>query len=233
MRLDKFLAMAGLGSRKEIKQYIRSGFVEVNGTLVKKDDFKINENSDQVSFDGQIVEYLEHLYIMFNKPDGCVCANDDRRAPTVFEYIPEYAHRDLFTVGRLDIDTTGLLLISDDGDFAHHIISPKNHIPKVYECTLANDIDDAQIKQLEQGIEFKDFVSMPAKVEVLDKRLIHLEIYEGKFHQVKRMLIAVGNEVTSLKRISIGNVVLDENLSVGEYRLLKNDEFYSLINYEK
>ncbi|MBR3839775.1 MAG: rRNA pseudouridine synthase [Erysipelotrichales bacterium] len=229
MRLDKYLALAGYGSRKEIKQFIRNGYVEVNGEIIKKDDFKIDENNDSVTFDGELVEYMEHVYIMMNKPAGCVCANDDRKAETVFEYVPEYSHRDLFTVGRLDIDTTGLLLITDDGDFAHHIISPKNMIPKVYQCDLISPINDEQIKQLETGIDFKDFSSMPAKVEVVDSKRILLTIFEGKFHQVKRMLIAVGNEVVNLKRLSIGDVTLDEELIEGGYRLLTTDEYDKLI----
>lgn len=228
MRLDKYLALAGFGSRKEIKQYIRNGYVEVNGEVIKKDDFKIDENNDTVYFDNELVEYMEHVYIMMNKPMGSVCANDDRKAETVFEYVPEYAHRDLFTVGRLDIDTTGLLLISDDGDFAHHIISPKNMIPKVYMCDLISPITDEQIRKLEEGIEFKEFSSMPAKVEVVDSKKILLTIFEGKFHQVKRMLIAVGNEVVKLKRLSIGEVTLDEELIEGQYRLLTNEELEKL-----
>lgn len=228
IRLDKYLAMAGYGSRKEIKQFIRGGYVTVNDEIVKKDDLKIQEDAI-VCFDGERVDYSEHVYLMMNKPKDCVCANDDRRATTVFEYMPEFAHRDIFTVGRLDIDTTGLLLITDDGDFAHSIISPKHMVPKVYECVLHSPITREQVRMLEAGIEFKDFVSMPAKTEVIDDCLIHLTIYEGKFHQVKRMLLAVGNEVMELKRLSIGNVMLDESLQEGEYRLLSQDEIHQLI----
>lgn len=224
MRLDKYLAMAGIGSRKEIKQYIRNGYVSVNGEMVRKDDMKIDEVHDSVYFDDEEIVFMRNVYLMMNKPMNTVCANDDCKAATVFEYVPEFAHRELFTVGRLDIDTTGLLLITDDGDFAHHIISPKSQISKVYQCILRDDIDEEQIRQLENGIEFKDFVSMPAQVKVIDNRCIELTIYEGKFHQVKRMLIAVGNEVLELKRLSIGDLILDENLNEGEYRLLSEEE---------
>ncbi len=225
MRLDKYLALAGFGTRKEIKKYIRDGLVCVNDEIIKKDDFKIDENKDHISFDGEEVVYENHVYLMMNKPANCICANEDSKHETVFDYIPEYAHRNLFSVGRLDIDTTGLLLITDDGDFAHEIISPKHQIPKVYECHLRDAISDEQIENLEKGIEFKDFKSLPAKVEVIDEYLIHLSIFEGKFHQVKRMLIAVGNEVVQLKRISIGKLMLDEDLNEGDYRNLSEEDF--------
>lgn len=229
MRLDKFLANEGIGTRKEVKKLIRSGAIEVNGDVCLKDDFKIDENVDKVSVDGQIIDYQKHVYLMMNKPSGTICSNDEGRYPTVFEYVSEYAHRDLFTVGRLDVDTVGLLLITDDGDFAHRIISPKSGMEKIYEVTLAVDITQKMIETLEKGIEFKDFVSLPAHVEVINPKLIHLGIMEGKFHQVKRMMIAVGNEVVHLKRIKIGDVCLDENLIEGDYRLLTDEEF-SLLN---
>lgn len=230
IRLDKFLADAGFGTRKEVKKYIKQGMVEVDGQLIRKDDFKFDEQASQVLFDGVLVEYQKYVYIMMNKPDGCVCANDDKRYPTVFEYLSEYSHRNLFTVGRLDVDTKGLLLITDDGNFAHHIISPKHMVDKIYECKLREKISEEMVKQLEAGIEFKDFKSDSAKVEVLGEYLIHLTIHEGKFHQVKRMLLSVGNEVVNLKRLKIGNLELDSSLAEGDYRLLTQAELNCLVN---
>ena len=224
MRLDKFLANEGVGTRKEVKKLIRQGVVEINGVVCLKDDWKIDENIDEVSVNGEIIEYQKYVYLMMNKPSGTICSNDEGRYPTVFEFASEYAHRDLFTVGRLDVDTVGLLLITDDGDFAHRIISPKSGMEKIYEVTLATQITPSMIEMLENGITFKDFVSMPARVEVIEPNLIHLGIMEGKFHQVKRMMIAVGNEVVYLKRIKIGDVCLDESLNEGDYRLLSEEE---------
>ena len=229
MRLDKFLAQAGYGSRKEIKNYIRKGYVCVNNQCVTKDDLKIDENNDIVLFDGEVVNYLENVYIMMNKPKNTLCVNEDSRRETVFDYVSEFAHRDLFTVGRLDIDTTGLLLITDDGDFAHHIISPKHNVDKVYRCKLQYPITDKQIELLEKGIEFKDFTSLPSLVEKEADNIIHLTIHEGKFHQVKRMLLAVGNEVVELHRESIGGLKLDPTLQEGDYRLLTEEEIQMLI----
>lgn len=224
MRLDKFISNAGWGTRKDVKKLIRQGLVEVNGEVCLKEDCKIDEEQDKIVVDGEWIEYQKYVYIMMNKPAGTICSNDGGKYPTVFEYVSEYAHRNLFTVGRLDVDTVGLLLITDDGDFAHHVISPKSEIGKIYEVTLACDITPEMVSMLEQGIQFKDFLSLPAQVEVIEPRLIHLRIMEGKFHQVKRMLLSVGNEVMHLKRLQIGNVKLDNSLNEGDYRLLTEEE---------
>lgn len=228
MRLDKFLSNAGWGTRKDVKKLIRQGLVEVNGEVCFKEDGKIDETHDAIAVDGEWVKYQKYVYLMMNKPAGTICSSEGGKYPTVFEYVSEYAHRNLFTVGRLDVDTKGLLLITDDGDFAHHVISPKSEIGKIYEVQLACDITPEMVEQLEQGIQFKDFLSLPASVEVIEPRLIHLGIMEGKFHQVKRMLLAVGNEVVHLKRLQIGDVKLDGSLNEGDYRLLSEEEWQAL-----
>jgi len=229
IRLDKLLANEGYGTRKEVKKLIRDGFVEINGEVCKKDDRKVDEENDQITIDGELVTFHKNVYIMMNKPEQTLCSNESTKYPSVLEYISEYAHRDLFTVGRLDVDTVGLLLITDDGDFAHHIISPSHHLEKIYEVHLQEAITDEMIEGLENGLEFKEFTSMPAKVEAISSHLIHLTIMEGKFHQVKRMLHAVGNEVVALKRLQIGNLVLDPSLQEGDYRELTQEEIADLL----
>lgn len=228
MRLDKYLSSVGIGTRKEVKKIIRMGLVEVNETVVLKEDYKVDEMTAVVRVNNEIVEYKKYIYLMMNKPAGTICSRDEGKYPTVFEYVSEYEHRNLFTVGRLDVDTVGLLLITDDGDFAHHIISPKHEVEKIYEVTLAKDVTPSMIEKLESGIQFKDFTSLPARVIIQDERHIHLGILEGKFHQVKRMLLAVDNEVIHLKRLSIGEIMLDSSLKEGEYRFLSEEEIQTL-----
>lgn len=224
-RLDKFISECFELSRSVIGKEVRARHVLVNGEIVRDPATKVSVG-DLVQLNDLEVEVFDKLYFMVNKPKGCVCANDDANYPIVFSYIEEYGIHSCHCVGRLDLDTTGLILITNDGQWSHRIASPKHHFGKVYEVTLAVPIDEQQIKKLENGIllngEKKE--TAPAGVTVKDPLHIELNIFEGKYHQVKRMIAAVGNEVLELNRISIGDLKLDPNLEPGEYRFLTEDE---------
>ena len=225
MRLDKFLAHAGVGTRKEVKKLIRSKAVSVNGVVVRNDDYKIDENKDEVFVYDEQILYQEFYYIMLNKPDGYVSATIDERDATVLDLIYEDFAFSLFPVGRLDKDTEGLLLLTNDGALAHDLLSPRKHVDKEYFVILKNPISEEDIKMLESGIALnEDEICKEAKVKKISENEIYLTIQEGKFHQVKRMMVAIGNEVTYLKRIRMGSLCLDESLSLGEYRMLTDEE---------
>lgn len=229
MRLDKFLAHAGLGTRKEVKKWIRKGFVLVNDEIVKKDDYKVNEDQDIVCFDGEVITYQQFYYLMLNKPSGYVSATIDDRNATVLDLIEEDYACMLFPVGRLDIDTEGLLLLTNDGVLAHDLLSPKKHVDKTYYVQLSKPYSKDDIYDLETGIALNDEeICLPAKVECIDDRSMYLTIQEGKFHQVKRMAHAINNEVIYLKRICMGALQLDESLPLGAYRALNDEEIRNL-----
>lgn len=228
MRLDKFLAHAGIGTRKEVKELIRKKRVSVNGVIQKKDDVKIDELKDEVCLDGEVIRYQQFVYYMLNKPQGVVSATVDSQYKTVLECFDCYLPDDVFPVGRLDIDTEGLLLISNDGQLAHRLLSLKYHVDKTYYVKCENKITDDMVKGLSQTIELKDEVYQPGVVEVISEDELYLTIQEGKFHQVKRMLHYVGNEVIFLKRVSFGPLTLDESLLPGEYRELSEEEIERL-----
>lgn len=232
MRLDKYLAHSGYGTRKEVKNLIRKKNVKVNDEIISNDDYKIDEDYDIVVVGGEEVNYVEKVFIMLNKPKDCVSANIDNMHHTVFDYISEILPPKCFVVGRLDIDTTGLLIISNDGKTAHKILSPKSHVKKIYEVKLASDINECDIMEIENGISYLDEIYKPAIVSKIDSRLIHLQIIEGKFHQVKNMMKAINNEVIELKRIQMGNLILDDSLNEGEYRLLNELDIKKLIEME-
>lgn len=228
MRLDKYLCDMNIGTRKEIKEYIKKGFVKVDGVTVKKADMQVTENSSQVLFQGKEVAYQMYFYYLLNKPSGYITATEDKHDKTVMDLIPkELMRTDLFPVGRLDKDTTGLLLITNDGELSHRLLSAKYHVWKTYEVTLAMDIDEAQTKALESGIDLgEDGVTLPAKCAIIKNcpRLLHLSIREGKYHQVKRMLKAVGNEVIGLKRITFGELSIPSDLKEGMVKELTLEE---------
>lgn len=230
MRLDKFLCDSGYGTRSQVKQLIKSGQVSVNGNPCKEADFKTDPKKDSITVDGKECLYQEYIYYMFHKPAGCVCAIKDNVSRTVMEYLAkEDLRKDLFPVGRLDKDTEGLLLITNDGVLSHKLLSPKKHIPKTYYVRLKKPLSDADVKVLESGVDIGDKkMTLPARITVLSGVEIFLTISEGRFHQVKRMLLAVGNEVIYLKRISMGSLCLDENLKPGEYRTLTGEELKNL-----
>ncbi|MCI5954101.1 MAG: rRNA pseudouridine synthase [Lachnospiraceae bacterium] len=226
MRLDKFLCEMNLGTRSKVKENIKKGQVRVNDIVVKNPDFQINENTDVVCFQGQKINYRKFVYYMLNKPQGVVSATHDNTAGTVIELLKaEDRRKDVFPVGRLDKDTEGFLLLTNDGELAHNLLSPKKHVDKTYLVTLEHEATAKDLIMLETGVDIgEDKPTLPAKVVRAGDRKILLTIHEGKFHQVKRMLQAVGNHVLSLQRISFGGLLLDTCLSPGEYRELTENE---------
>lgn len=229
MRLDKYLADCGAGSRKETRTYIRDGRVTVNGVVAKREAQQVQEEADHICLDGVELLYRRYLYLMLNKPAGVVSATQDRQYKTVLDLVPpQYRHFDLFPVGRLDIDTTGLLLLTNDGALAHRLTSPRHHADKIYYAEIAGVVGDEDRKQFREGILLEDgYRCKPAELCVLESGALStvcLTIQEGKFHQVKRMFEAVGKRVLSLKRLAMGGVRIDESLREGEVRLLTEQE---------
>jgi len=231
MRLDRYLSNMGLGTRKEIGEAIRRGRVRVDGAAVLKKDAEVQEGVSQVEFDGRRVEYKPYVYIMLNKPEGYISSTEDGSGPVVTELLSEtLAHYAPAPAGRLDKDAVGLLLLTNDGEFIHRIITPKMHVPKVYYVRLRQAASFGDEAAFEQGIVLKDGTKLlPAKLGRTEDPetgapAAFVTIYEGKFHQVKRMFLSRGNEVVFLKRISIGALKLDENLAPGEYRELTRAE---------
>ncbi len=217
----------GIGSRSEIKKFLKTCRVKLNGKFEKSPNTQVDIDKDEILFDDEIVIYKEFTYLMLNKPKDYISATFDPKLPTVLELLEfPYSNMELFPVGRLDIDTTGFLILTNDGKFSYNVTNPKKKVNKKYLVTLRDDISSNQIESLENGIYFEkeDFTTENAKVEEISKREIYLTISEGKFHQVKRMLEYVGNEVLELKRVSIGNLSLDEKLELGEYREITNTE---------
>ena len=238
MRLDKFLADMNFGSRKEVKSYIKKGYVTVNGTVIKSDKFHVAENEDTVLFDGEQVHYQKYFYYLLNKPGGVISATVDNYDATVLDLFDEETFReDLFPVGRLDKDTEGLLLIMNDGGLAHRLLSPKYHVEKEYYAEVAGVMTDEDILSFKEGLIIDGGETcLPAElmIDAIDEKsqtsVIRLILHEGKFHQVKRMVLAVGKEVTYLKRLRMGEILLDESLELGEFRHLTEAEIKLLSN---
>ena len=231
IRLDKFLCEVEMGTRSQVKEMVKKGMISVDGEVVKKADYKFDETAAKVSVNGTIVSYQKYYYYMLNKPQGVVSATKDNHDTTVLELLKDVPGKDLFPVGRLDKDTEGLLLITNDGDLSHNLLSPKKHVDKTYLVDTLTPVTVQMIQNLEQGVDIgEDKITLPAKVKILEDKRIELTITEGKFHQVKRMLKAVDNEVVYLKRLSMGSLELDKNLSPGEYRCLTEEEIKDLKN---
>ena len=236
MRLDKFLANSGIGTRKEVKEILKNKKISVNDVFVKDGKIEIDKEKDIVKYEDKIIYYKPFVYIMMNKPAGVISATEDSHHKTVIDLLNnEYRTYDIFPVGRLDIDTEGLLLLTNDGVLSHNLLSPKKHVDKKYYVEIANSLSDDDIKMLENGIKLEEnFVTKKAKVEIIfnnsekNENLAYITISEGKFHQVKRMFKAVNNEVLYLKRVKIGNLSLDEKLKLGEYRELTEEELNNL-----
>ena len=235
IRLDKYLADMGCGTRQEVKKLIRSGQVSVNGAVVKKTETKVEQTVQEVCLNGEKVGYESFEYYMLNKPAGVISATEDRSCQTVVDLIQEKKRKDLFPVGRLDKDTEGLLLITNDGELAHRLLSPKKHVDKCYFARVSGKVTEDDVRSFENGVNIGSLeqpeITMPGKLEIITSdeiSQIHLTIQEGKFHQVKRMFRAVGKEVIYLKRLRMGTLVLDENLSIGEYRPLTKEELEKL-----
>ena len=225
MRLDKYLSDMKCGTRSQLKKDIKNGLVTVDGVIIRGSDYQVDETKNAVLYRGKPCVYEKYVYYMLNKPQGVVSATEDKREKTVLSLLPENIRKGLFPVGRLDKDTEGLLLLTDDGVLSHELLSPGRHVEKVYECMLEQPITKEQVVSLEQGVDIGEKkMTLPAKVSVTTPQKITLTITEGKFHQVKRMLHAVGNEVTHLKRLRMGKLSLDERLEPGRYRKLTKEE---------
>lgn len=230
IRLDKYLADAGIGTRSEIKAYIKKGFVIVNNEIAKKPDIKVNTETDEILFQNEPIHISDYEYYLLNKPAGYVSATKDNTAPTVLSLI-QSNRKDLFPVGRLDKDTEGLLLITNDGDLSHRLLSPKRHVDKTYFAIVEGIVNDEDIRTFANGVYIGDEdldVALPAKLiiqQVEDSTShIYVTIQEGKFHQVKRMFQAVGKKVIYLKRTSFGNLALPSDLELGQARPLTEEE---------
>lgn len=230
MRLDKFLANMGVGTRSEVKQLLKKGAVKVNQNIVKLPKLHINPNSDEIMVNDEVVSYIDKVYIMLNKPKGYISATEDELHPTIIDLIPEYAHLNIFPVGRLDKDTEGLLLVTNDGQFNHEVMNPNKHVSKTYEVYSKHPITQFDIDKFKSGIELSDGKLKPAILKKVDDYVSHVTIYEGKYHQVKRMFHSIENEVIELKRIKIAQLELDHNLDLGSYRLLTQIDFDNLKN---
>ena len=232
IRLDKYLADMGCGTRSQVKREIAGGSVMVNGVPARRPEDKIDTEKDSVVFRGSPVGYVEYEYFMLNKPAGVVSATEDRKERTVLDLIDARQRKDLFPVGRLDKDTEGLLLITNDGEMAHRLLSPKRHVDKVYYARVAGRITEEHVKLFAEGVDIGDEKpTLPAELTVLSSgeiSEIELVIREGRFHQVKRMFQAAGGEVTYLKRLRMGSLVLDGELEPGEYRKLTEEEVRAL-----
>lgn len=229
MRLDKFLCdTAGL-TRTEAKNAVKKGQIAVNGQVQKAADFKVKETTDTVTFQGKPLSYAAFHYYMLHKPAGVITATEDKKESTVMDILREEKVKNLFPMGRLDKDTEGLLLITDDGELAHNLLSPKKHVDKEYLVKVRDSISEEDCRKLSEGVDIGDEKpTAPAKVERVAEKEILLTIREGRFHQVKRMLQAVGNEVLYLKRLSMGRLRLPEDLEKGAYRPLSEEEIYKI-----
>ena len=234
-RLDQYLTLAGEGSRSQVKQFLKKGLVQVDGITEKQAKRKVLGN-EQITLNGKPVYYEEHCYLMLHKPAGVVTATEDKKEKTVMDLITLQQKKDLFPVGRLDKDTEGLLLVTNDGELAHRLLSPKKHVDKCYFAKVQGNVtkDDAEkfAEGVNIGTEDEPEIMMPGKLDIIksdDLSEIRLTIQEGKFHQVKRMFQAVGKEVVYLKRERMGSLILDDNLAEGEYRMLTEEELKNLL----
>lgn len=228
-RLDKIIASRTQYSRREVQDLVKKGFVKVNGISVRDRGARVDDETDSICVNGELLKNDRFVYLMLNKPKGVVSATNDPKQKTVIDLVPqEYRCRHLFPAGRLDMTTTGFVLITDDGDFAHRILSPKNHIEKTYEARLAEAVTQAQLNAVADGITLKDGTQcLPAKLRVLEDTenpLVEIKIHEGKYHQIKRMFAAVGNGVIELSRTKMGQMELDPQLLPGECRPLTDEE---------
>lgn len=234
-RLDKVLANMGYGSRKDVKKFIKDGRVKVNDSIVLDNEFKVSPYEDQILFNDEEVLYRKYIYLMMNKPQGLVSSTDDPRTRTVIDLLSEeYLIYKPFPVGRLDKDTEGLLMISNDGKLAHELLSPKKGVDKKYYVEVDGYVEDKYIEVFKDGVTIDDgYKTLPSNLEIINANIISkvfLTIQEGKFHQVKRMFESIEMKVLFLKRVSMGPLVLDESLNLGEYRELTEEEIFILKN---
>ena len=239
MRLDKFLVENGLGSRSQVKEVLKKGLVLVNGREEKSPKTQINEMADEVVVSGQKLTYEKFVYYLLNKPKGYISATEDERHKTVLNLLDETARqKEVFPVGRLDIDTHGLLLLTNNGKLAHAMLSPKKHVEKIYRAQVVGLMNQSDVERFARGIELKDFTCQPAQLKIVEldeekeTSLVEITLAEGKFHQVKRMVAACGKEVTDLQRLSMGPLQLDPEPALGEWRRLTEEELKSLERFQ-
>jgi 16S rRNA pseudouridine516 synthase len=232
MRLDRLLANMGVGTRREVKKILKECRVAVDGVVTTDPGISVDPGIQRIKVDGTPIVYQQYVYLMLHKPAGVLSATEDDRDPTVVDLVAEeYGFYQPFPVGRLDKDTEGLIFLTNDGTLAHGLTSPRNHVPKVYYVEVDGPLISSDIDAVKTGIDLDDFTTMPGHLEILtsgERSSAHLTIYEGKFHQVKRMMAALGKHVTYLKRLSIGSLQLDPQLKTGEYRALTEQELAAL-----
>ena len=238
IRLDKYLADMQIGTRTEVKQMIKKGQILVDGKKALKPEMKLDPDQAEVCVNGEKIGYVEYEYWMLHKPAGVVSATEDKRDQTVIDLLKESKRKDLFPVGRLDKDTEGLLFITNDGELAHALLSPKKHVDKTYYARIDGVVTKEDMEAFSKGLDIGEKnLTMPARLEILSTKEneseIKVTIQEGKFHQVKRMFEAVGKRVVYLKRLSMGSLRLDENLAAGEARLLTKEEVEALRKQEE
>ena len=231
MRIDKFLSNMGVATRTESSKAARQGGILVNGVAVKKADVHIDPEKDVVTYLGRKIEYRKYTYILMNKPDGVVSATEDGRDKTVIDLLPEELQKlNLFPCGRLDKHTLGLVMLTDDGDLAHRLLSPKHHVKKKYYFESKFPLTEEEISYLEKGATLEDgYITKPSEIKLFENRQSgHITLVEGKYHQIKRMLESVNNKITYLERITFGPLALDENLERGQWRFLTENEIKGL-----
>jgi len=239
MRLDKFLVDCGVGSRSQVKIFLKKKQVTVNGHVETSPKAQIDEDKDQIAYLGQELTHETFVYYLLNKPQGVISATEDSRHKTVLDLLDETArHKQVFPVGRLDIDTHGLLLLTNNGKLAHAMLSPKKHVEKIYRAQVVGLMNQSDVERFARGIELKDFTCQPAQLKIVEldeekeTSLVEITLAEGKFHQVKRMVAACGKEVTDLQRLSMGPLQLDPELALGEWRRLTEEELKSLERFQ-
>lgn len=225
-RLDKVISSQTIYSRNDVKKLLKLGVITVNGEIVSKPNIYVDLDNDVICVDNKKIDYKKYVYLILNKPKGYISATCDGDYPVVVELVPvKYQNRKIFPCGRLDKDTTGLMILSDDGQFSHNILSPKKHIKKKYLVEVDKDLKESMINDFREGIKLKDFECMSSLLEIIDNRHCYVTISEGKYHQIKRMFLSYGITVLELKRISMGKLELPSNLNEGECRELTKDEF--------
>lgn len=232
MRIDKFLSNNGFGSRKDVKVLLKKKIVKCNDVIILKPETNINPTIDKIMVNDTLVKYQEYHYFLLNKPKGYLSATEDNKQLTVLDLLPDYRHLNLFPVGRLDKDTTGVLLITDDGQLAHNLLSPKKHVDKVYIATLDKPIPEEIVSSFEKGIILDDELTLPAKLEILSPNVGKVTLHQGKYHQVKRMFSHFGLNVTDLHREKFAFLTIS-SLKEGNFRELNKEEIELLSNYKQ
>lgn len=228
-RIDKTIASQGKYSRKDVKKIISQGRIQVNGETIKKPETKVNPEKDEIFIDGEKIIIKKYIYLILNKPKGYISATNDKEKRTVLDLVPEDLYREgLFPAGRLDIDTTGLMIITNDGEFAHNILSPKKHVKKQYEVKIDIDMNENMVEQFSSGIKLKDGECKSAILQITGKQTGLVTLTEGRYHQIKRMFGCFGAKVIELHRVQMGNLKLPSNLKEGECRELLQEELLKI-----